>query len=122
MIAPMARPALPPPPALAAAPPPFRIERPFVSVWVAASVLNCGERRIAAWLEDGSLPFAFNIARPGVRRACVRLATGSLQGLLRGKQPFATQPEFLAATFPPATPVYEPARLAWMMQCKASAI
>jgi len=112
------RPALPPRPAVrGGAPPPFRIGRPFVSVWVAASVLNCSERRIAAWLEDGSLPFAFNIARPGVRRACVRLATDGLQGFVCGKHPFAALTEFLEATFPPEKPVYEPARLAWMMQC-----
>jgi hypothetical protein len=97
--------------------PHFHIERPFVSVWVAASVLNCSEHRVAAWLEDGSLPFAFNIARPGVRRACIRIATAALQGRLCGRQPFAAQPDFLEATFPPEILVYEPARLAWMMQC-----
>jgi hypothetical protein len=106
-----------PKPAWAAGSPPFHIERPFVSVWVAASVLNCREHRVAAWLEDGSLPFAFNIARPGVRRACVRIATAALQGCLGGRQPFAAQADFLEATFPPGIPVYEPARLAWMMQC-----
>jgi hypothetical protein len=97
--------------------PAFRIERPFVSLWVAASVLNRSEHRIAASLEDGSLPLAFNIARPGVRRACVRLSTAAVQGYISGAQSFPGLPEFLEAVFPPATATYEPATLAWMMQC-----
>lgn len=95
----------------------FRIERPFVSVWVAASVLNWSEHRVAASIEDGVLPFAFNIARPGVRRGCVRLATAAMEGCLGGAPRFDTLRDFLRATFPPQTPIYEPARLAWMMQC-----
>jgi hypothetical protein len=95
----------------------FCIQRPFLSVWVAASVLNCSEHRVACWMQDGTLPFAFNIARPGVRRACVRLSTAALQGCLSGAQPFAGLPEFLEAVFPPAIATYAPAQLAWMMQC-----
>jgi hypothetical protein len=94
-----------------------RIKRPFVSVWVAASLLNCSEHRIATRIQDGSLPFAFNIARPGVRRACVRLSTASVLGFRSGAPPFPGLPEFLDATFPADKPAYEPAEVAWMMQC-----
>jgi hypothetical protein len=102
--------------------PQFRIKRPFVSVWVAASVLNCSEHRIAGWIQDGRLPFAVNIARPGVSRACVRLSTAALQAFLFGGLPFAGVPEFLDAVFPPGTANYKPPQLAWMMQCDADHI
>jgi hypothetical protein len=100
----------------------FKISRPFVSVWVAASVLDCSEHKIAALIEDGSLSFAFNIARPGVRRGCVRVATAAIEGFLAGKRPFEGPGELLEVVFPPEPRAYNPPRLAWMLQCDADHI
>jgi hypothetical protein len=95
----------------------IKISRPFVSVWVAAAVLNCSEHRVTACIQDGRLPFAFNIGRPGGRRSCVRVATIAVMRMNSAFPPFGSLPEFLSATFPVDKPAYPPAALAWMFQC-----
>lgn len=100
----------------------FTIRRPFVSVWVAASVLNCSEHRISGWIQDGRLPFAFDIARPDASRACVRLSTAALWRFRSRTPPYPGLPEFLDATFPADKPAYQPGEVAWMMQCDSNHI
>jgi hypothetical protein len=91
--------------------------RPFSSVWQAATLLDCTERRVYHYIEEGRLPLAFDIARPGGERVCLRMATASVVGLQRHRRPQADLEPFLAEVLPPAQFSYKAPQLARMLQC-----
>jgi hypothetical protein len=52
----------------------IRINRPLISLWTAAGILDCNEETIERDMECGKFEWAFNLARdPHSRRRCVRL-------------------------------------------------
>jgi hypothetical protein len=54
----------------------IRINRPLISLWTAAGILDCNEDAIERDTESGKLEWAFNLARdPDSRRRCVRVFT-----------------------------------------------
>ncbi len=91
--------------------------RPFSSVWQAATLLDCSERRIYHYVQEGRLPLAFDISRPGGDRQCLRMATASVVGLQRHKRPPADLEIFLAGLLPVQQFSYKASQLARMWQC-----
>jgi hypothetical protein len=92
-------------------------QSPFSSVWQAAVLLDCTERRVYHYVQEGRLPLAFDIARPGGRRACLRMATASVVALQR-RRPLALALEaFLAGALPAGQFAYKAPRLARLLQC-----
>jgi predicted DNA-binding transcriptional regulator AlpA len=90
---------------------------PFTSVWQAASLLGAAGPDVYHLIQDGSLPLAFNIARPGGARACVRVATAAVLALKRGKFPPSGLQPFLASLLPDSRFSYSVPQLAFMLQC-----
>ncbi len=91
--------------------------RPFSSVWQAATLLDCSERRVYHYIQEGRLPLAFDISRPGSDRHCLRMATASVVGLQRHKRPPADLEIFLADVLPAEQFSYKAPQLARMWQC-----
>ena len=91
--------------------------RPFSSVWQAATLLDCSEHRVYHYIQEGRLPLAFDIARPGGGRVCLRMATASVVGLQRHCRVPADLESFLAEVLPAAQFSYKAPQLARMWQC-----
>jgi hypothetical protein len=92
-------------------------KRPFSSVWQAATLLDCTEREIYHYIQEGRLPLAFDIARPGGGRACIRMATASVVALQRSRPPCADLEPFLAGVAPEKQFSYQAPQLARLWQC-----
>jgi hypothetical protein len=91
--------------------------QPFSSVWQAAALLGCTERRVYHYVQEGRLPLAFDIARPDGGRACLRMATASVVALQRHtRAPNELEP-FLADALPPGQFSYKAPHLARLLQC-----
>lgn len=54
--------------------------RPLLDVWAIGALLNLDEDDVLYRIEDGQLPFAFDISSPGSRNREVRIWRGSLAG------------------------------------------
>jgi hypothetical protein len=91
--------------------------RPFSSVWQAATLLDCSERRVYHYVQEGRLTLAFNIARPGSDRACLRMATASVVALQRRHPPSAEVEPFLDLAVPATQFSFKAPQLARMLQC-----
>ncbi len=91
--------------------------RPFSSVWQASTLLDCTERRVYHFIQEGRLPLAFDISRPGVERHCLRLATASVVALQRHRCPPADLEPFLAGVLPASQFSYKAPQVARMLQC-----
>jgi hypothetical protein len=91
--------------------------RPFTSVWQAATLLDCTERRVYHDIQEGRLPLAFDISRPGAERVCVRMATASVVALQRRCRPASELAPFLAGLLPLSQFSYRVPELARMLQC-----
>jgi len=91
--------------------------RPFSSVWQAATMLDCSERRVYHHIQEGRLPLAFNISRPGGERLCIRLATVSVVALQRHRPPPTDLDQFLAGTLPEGQFSYKAPQVARMLVC-----
>jgi hypothetical protein len=92
-------------------------KRPFSSVWQAATMLDCTERRIYHYIQEGRLPLAFDISRPGCERACIRMATASVVALQRVRLPSSELAPFLALVAPETQFSYRAPQLARLLQC-----
>jgi hypothetical protein len=92
-------------------------KRPFSSVWQAATLLDCTERRVYHYIQEGRLPLAFDIARPGGGRACIRMATASVVAMQRIRRPSADLPPFLAQVAPETQFSFKAPQLARLLQC-----
>jgi hypothetical protein len=92
-------------------------KRPFSSVWQAATLLDCTERRVYHYIQEGRLPLAFDISRPGGDRACMRMATASVVALQRIRKPSADLAPFLAQAVPETQFSYKAPQLARLLQC-----
>ena len=92
-------------------------KRPFSSVWQAATLLDCTERRIYHYIQEGRLPLAFDISRPGGDRACIRMATASVVALQRIRTPSADLAPFLAGVVPETQFSFRAPQLARLLQC-----
>jgi hypothetical protein len=92
-------------------------KRPFSSVWQAATLLDCTERRVYHFIQEGRLPLAFDIARPGGGRACVRMATVSVVAMQRIRTPSADLAPFLAHAVPETQFSFKAPQLARLLQC-----
>jgi hypothetical protein len=90
---------------------------PFSSVWQAATLLDCAEKRVYHFIQEGRLPLAFDISRPGCDRACLRVATTSVVALQRHKRPPADLAVFLDAVLPASQFSYKAPQLARLLQC-----
>jgi hypothetical protein len=95
----------------------FSGRRPFISVWQAATLLDCSERRVYHYIQEGRLPLAFDISRPGGERVCLRMATASVVGLQRHRRLQADLDSFLAEALPLEQYSYKAPQLARMWQC-----
>jgi hypothetical protein len=91
--------------------------RPLASPMFAAALLDCSYYNVLHHIEDGRLPLAFDIGRPGAARHFVRMATASVLAVRAGLRPSADIRKFFAGAFSPDKPVYRASRLAWMLQC-----
>jgi hypothetical protein len=89
--------------------------RPFASQDSAAALLECSRFILTGHIENGRLPLQFDIARPGVRRVCLRIATPSLLALKTGLKPATDTTKFLIGAFP--KPHYNAPALAALLQC-----
>ena len=69
--------------------------RPFSSVWQAATMLDCSERRVYHHIQEGRLPLAFDISRPGGERSYIRMATASVMALQRHRRPPSDLDQFI---------------------------
>jgi hypothetical protein len=92
-------------------------KRPFSSVWQAATLLDCTERRVYHYIQEGRLPLAFDISKPEAGRACIRMATASVVALQRSRAPAADLAPFLASVAPETRYSYKAPELARMLQC-----
>jgi hypothetical protein len=92
-------------------------KRPFSSVWQAATLLDCTERRVYHYIQEGRLPLAFDISRPGGERVCLRMATSSVVGLQRHRRPQTELEPFLAEVLPSAQFSYKAPHLSRLLQC-----
>jgi hypothetical protein len=91
--------------------------RPFSSVWQAAHLLDCSERQVYHYVQAGRLPLAFNIARPGSDRACLRMATASVVAMQRRHPPSTELEPFLNQAVPATQFSFKAPQLARMLQC-----
>jgi hypothetical protein len=91
--------------------------RPFTSVWQAATLLNCTERQVYHQIQEGRLPLAFDISRPGGDRIYLRLAITSVLALQKHRLPSGDLNEFLAAALPEAQFSYQAPQVARMLEC-----
>jgi hypothetical protein len=91
--------------------------RPFSSVWQAATMLDCSERRVYHHIQEGRLPLAFDISRPGGERVYIRLATASVMALQRHRRPPSDLDQFLAEALPPGQFSFKAPQVARMLEC-----
>jgi len=91
--------------------------RPFSSVWQAATMLDCSERRVYHHIQEGRLPLAFDISRPGGERSYIRMATASVMALQRHRRPPSDLDQFLAEVLPAGQFSYKAPHLARMLEC-----
>jgi hypothetical protein len=91
--------------------------RPFSSVWQAATLLDCTERLVYQHIQEGRLPLAFDISRPGGARICIRLSTASVVALQRHQLPAADLDQFLTQVLPAVQFSYRAPQVARMLQC-----
>jgi len=96
--------------------------RPFTSVWQAATLLDCSERRVYHHIQEGRLPLAFDISRPGGERLYIRLATASVLALQRHRRPPSDLDQFLAEALPATHFSYKAPQVARMLECDADHI
>jgi excisionase family DNA binding protein len=89
--------------------------RPFVSPDSAAALLECSRFILTGHIENGRLPLQFDIARPSVKRLCLRIATPSLLALKTGLKPPTDTAKFLNGAFP--QPFYNAPALASLLHC-----
>jgi len=91
--------------------------RPFSSVWQAAALLDCPERQVYHYVQEGRIPLAFNLSRPGGRRCFLRMATASVVALQRHQRPARELEAFLAEALPESQYSYKAPHLARLFQC-----
>ena len=91
--------------------------RPFSSVWQAATMLDCTERQIYHYIQEGRLPLAFDISRPGAERVCIRMATASVVSLQRVRLPSPDLAPFLNQVAPETQFSFKAPHLARLLQC-----
>jgi hypothetical protein len=91
--------------------------RPFSSVWHAATMLDCTERQVYHYIQEGRLPLAFDICRPGADRVCIRMATASVLALQRIRLPSADLAQFLELVAPATQFSFKAPHLARLLQC-----
>jgi hypothetical protein len=91
--------------------------RPFAPPLVAAALLDWSNYLVLDSIQDGTLPLAFDIARPGACRQFLRVATASVLAAQAGLKASADLERFFEATFPKSKPIYRAARLAWIWHC-----
>ena len=91
--------------------------RPFTSVWQAATMLECTERQIYHQIQEGRLPLAFDISRPGGDRLYIRLATASVLAVQKLRPPPCDLNEFLALVLPESQFSYKAPQVAGMLEC-----
>ena len=96
--------------------------RPFISVWQAVTLLDCPERRIYHYVQEGRLPLAFDISRPGGGRVFLRMATASVVALQRHCRPPTELEPFLAGVLPACQFSYKAPQLARLFQCDSDHI
>jgi hypothetical protein len=94
-------------------------KQPFTSIWQAATLLDCAEKRVYHYIQEGRLPLAFDISHPGSGRACVRVATASVLALQRRTRPAGDLAPFLAEALPATQFSYKAPQLARLLQCDA---
>jgi len=97
-------------------------KRPFSSVWQAATLLDCTERQIYHYVQEGRLPLAFDICRPGADRVCIRMATASVVALQRVRLPSADLAPFLDSVAPATQFSFKAPQLARLLQCDSDHI
>jgi hypothetical protein len=96
--------------------------RPFSSVWQAATMLDCSERRVYHHIQEGRLPLAFDLCSPGGARSFIRLATASVLALQRHRRPPTDLNQFLIEVLPEGQFSYKATQLARMLECDADHI
>jgi hypothetical protein len=78
-----------------------RINRPLISLWTAAGILDCTEETVERDTECGRLEWAFNLARdPHSRRRCVRVFTREILDRKTGVKRNYSLPFVVNACFP----------------------
>jgi hypothetical protein len=95
----------------------FETARPLVSPAFATAVLDCSRYHLLERIENQKLPLAFNIAAPGVKRICLRVAAVNVRAVSAGLKPSADLATFLNAAFSAKEPYYGAPRLAWLLDC-----
>lgn len=88
---------------------------PLLPMSAVRSLLNRDEDAVLYLIEDGQLPFAFDLSMPGARRMDLRVWRGCLQGGRPGSQ---TLVDVIADILPPLnSPVIRSATLAQRWVC-----
>ena len=94
-------------------------KQPFSSVWQAATLLDCAEKRVYHFIQEGRLPLAFDISSPGSDRGCIRVATASVVALQRHRRPASDLALFLGEVLPASQFSYKAPQLARILRCDA---
>ncbi len=102
--------------------PALAARRPFSSAWQAATLLDCSARRVYESVQEGRLPLAFDIGRPGSSRVCLRMATAAVIALQRRLPPPSDLEAFLAEALPDGQVSFKATHVARMLQCDSDHI
>lgn len=93
------------------------IQRPLMSVWGAALLVNQSEEFVERLVEDGELAWVFNIAGRGSRKRCLRVFTRCVLDFRAHVKNDFSAPFVLNAIFPEARPRFCTREVAYAWHC-----
>jgi hypothetical protein len=93
------------------------LRRPLVDVYCCVAALGCSEDAVLQLIDEGKLRWAWNIARAGSGRRCVRVFAGSLAAYQAGRTEAENCDKVLAAILPGHSPLIQSAVLARALLC-----
>ena len=96
------------------------IRRPLVDCAAVSAILDKREDVVLSLIEEGKIAHAFDIARPGKSRSCVRVFVPSVSDYLEGIQAPRDLAAVLRTVFPAAGETVTAARVASRLNCSST--
>jgi hypothetical protein len=100
----------------------INIQRPLMSVWGVALLLNQNEEFVERLVEGGELAWGFNIAGPGSRQRCVRIFGRCVLDYRNHVKNDYSAPVVLNAIFPEARQRFCAREVAYIWHCGAEQV